>query len=172
MISIKEIGYDKLDILLRMYREKAEWLNSIGQPMWNLEFLEREVFLRKYENPECFLAYKGNIPIGGFILVSRDDFLWGLDSHKGAYYLHKLVIKKGYNGKGYAHKMIKWAEKYSKNKGKEKIRLDCYADRRYLTKLYTECGFNLVNIKTMSDGTRIAQFEKIFISNFEWRKIK
>lgn len=29
MLQIEKIGYDKLEVLLSMYREKAEWLNRI-----------------------------------------------------------------------------------------------------------------------------------------------
>lgn len=160
MLKIEKIGYDKLENLLSMYREKAKWLNKIGKPMWNMEFLEKSKFIKKYNDPECFIAYLNNSPIGGFILVERDEFFWGANSHLGAYYIHKIVVKDGYTGQGNAQKMIKWAEAYAKIAGKEKIRLDCYEDRNYLMQLYTNCGFNLVEVKTMPDGIRIAQFEK------------
>lgn len=125
-----------------------------------MEFLEKENFLKKYNNPECFISYIDDTPIGGFILVERDDFFWGPNSHLGVYYIHKLVVKNGYTGQGNAEKMIKWIEKYSKECKKEKLRLDCYADREYLLKLYTSCGFSLLKINIMPDGTRIALFEK------------
>lgn len=162
MLKIQKIGYEKLETLLSMYREKAEWLNEIGKPMWNMEFLEKTQFIKKYNDPECFIAYINSIPIGGFILVKKDDFFWGPNSHLGAYYIHKIVIKNGYTGQGNVQKMIKWAEEYARTAGKEKIRLDCYEDRNYLMQLYTSCGFNLVKVKTMPDGIRIAQFEKKF----------
>lgn len=160
--QIEKIGYDKLDILLSMYREKAEWLNRIGQPMWSMEYLKKENFIKKYNDPECFITYINDIPIGGFILVKSDNFLWGPDSHLGAYYIHKLVVKNGYTGQGNAQKMISWIEEYAGKAGKEKVRLDCYEDRKYLLQLYTSCGFNLLEVKIMPDGTRIAQYEKSF----------
>lgn len=159
MIQIKQIDYDKLEILLDMYREKANWLNSIGLPMWNIEFLEKEAFIKKYENPKCFIAYIEDIPIGGFILVEKDDFLWGPNSHLGAYYIHKLVIRTGYTGQGNAQRMIKWIVEFSRVMEKKRLRLDCYEDRKYLLQLYSSCGFNLAGVKVMPDGIRIAQFE-------------
>lgn len=160
MFHIEKIGSDKLETLLSMYKEKAEWLNKIGQQMWSIEFLEKKEFIKKYNDPECFIAYISNIPIGGFILVKRDDFLWGPNSHLGVYYIHKIVVKNGYTGQENPQKMIKWIEEYSRTVGKEIIRLDCYEDRKYLMQLYASCGFNLVKVKTMPDGIRIAQFEK------------
>jgi len=160
MFQIEKIGHDKLETLLSMYREKAEWLNKIGQPMWNMKFLEKKEFIKKYNDPECFIAYINNTPIGGFILVKSNDFFWGPNSHLGAYYINKVVVNNGYTGQGNAEKMIEWIEEYARAAGKEKIRLDCYEDRKYLMQLYTSCGFNLIEVKTMPDGIKIAQFEK------------
>ena len=160
MFQIEKIAHDKLEILLSMYREKAEWLNRIGQPMWSMKFLEKKEFIKKYSDPECFIATINGVPIGGFILVRSDDFFWGPNSDLGAYYIHKIVVKDGYTGQGNAQKMINWIEEYARKVGKEKIRLDCYEDRGYLMQLYTSCGFKLIEVKIMVDGTRIAQFEK------------
>lgn len=160
MLRIEKINHDKLEILLSMYREKAEWLIKIGKPMWNPEYLDKESFIKKYPDPECFIAYKGDAPVGGFILLESDDFLWGANNHSGAYYIHKLVVKDGYTGEGNAQKFINWIEEYAKQVGKEKLRLDCYEDRAYLMQFYTGCGFKLLKVQVMPDGTRIAQFEK------------
>lgn len=160
MLQIEKIGHDKLQILLSMYREKSEWLNKIGQPMWNMKFLEEKEFIKKYNDPECFIAYIDNVPIGGFILVKSNDFFWGPNSHLGAYYINKIVVKNGYTGQGNAEKMINWIEEYVRAAGKDILRLDCYEDRKYLMKLYTSCGFSLIEVKTMPDGIKIAQFEK------------
>lgn len=160
MLQIEKIGYDKLDILLSMYREKAEWLEKIGQPMWNMGFLQKDGFIKKYNKPDCFVAYIRDIPIGGFILIESDEQLWGKNSHIGVYYIHKLVVKDGFTGQGNAQKMIEWIEEYAKKAGKEKLRLDCYEDRKYLMQLYSNCGFELVRVKVMPDGIKIAQFEK------------
>lgn len=159
--KIEKISYEKLDILLEMYREKAEWLNKIGQPMWDIKFLEKNAFIKKYDNPECFIAYFDQTPIGGFILVRSNDFFWGENSHIGAYYINKIVVKNGYTGQGIAEKILDWIEAYAKEAGKEKLRLDCYEDRKYLLHLYKSCGYKLIEVKTMPDGIKIAQFEKI-----------
>jgi GNAT superfamily N-acetyltransferase len=143
-----------------MYREKAEWLIRIGQPMWSLEHLEKDSFIKRYDKLDCFIAYVDDDPLGGFVLLESDDFLWGPKSHLGVYYIHKLVVKDGYAGQGYAQKIMSWIDEYARNAGKEKLRLDCYEGRKYLMRLYTECGYHLVNIKMMPDGIKIAQFEK------------
>lgn len=160
MFQIEKLGYENLHILLSMYREKAEWLIKIGQPMWNINFLEKNEFIKKYNDPECFISLINDIPIGGFILAKSNDFFWGPNSHLGAYYINKIVVKKGYTGQGNAEKMINWIEEYAITAGKEKLRLDCYEDRKYLMQLYASCGFSLIEVKTMPDGIRIAQFEK------------
>ncbi len=148
-----------LETLLTMYREKSQWLENIGQPMWYKGFLEKDTFIKKYNSPECFVASIDEKPIGGFILLDCYDFYWR--EHSGASYLNKLVVSKGFTGKGYAHRMIEWAKEYAIKAGKIKIRLSCYEDRPYLMKLYHECRFNLIETQTMPDGIRIAHFEKM-----------
>ena len=159
MAGIGKITYDRIDILLNMYKEKSKWLESIGKPMWNPAFLEKDAFFQKYPNPECFLAFIGNHPAGGFILIEKDEFFWNDDGSASSYYLHKLVVREGFTGKGLAEEMVMWARKYAMAMGKRTLRLECYHDREYLIKLYTKCGFRMTQIKVMSDGTEIALFE-------------
>lgn len=160
MLKIEMINYDSIEVLLNMYREKSKWLEDTGKPMWNMEYLQKETFIMKYNEPECFVAYIEDIPMGGFVLVENDDMFWSDYSHFGVYYIHKLVVKKGYTGKGYALQILNWVGSYAKSVNRQKLRLDCFEDRDYLLKLYSSCGFNLERVKVMPDGIRIAQFEK------------
>lgn len=161
MIEVKKLKSSEIEIFLSMCRERALWLESIGKPMWSLDGLERHKFIKNYHNPDCFIAYVDNNPVGGLILTDKDDFLWGKNSHKeGALYLHKLFVNEGYTGRGYAQMMVKWALAHTKNNDFKKLRLDCFYDRIYLVKLYSGCDFHMLNIAVMPDGTKIAQFEK------------
>ncbi len=157
--QIEQINYERLEELLELMRERAKWLESINQPMWNLQYLEQEKFIEKYQQPACFLASDGEEKIGGFILLEEDSFLWAEQVNEAAYYLHKLVVRQGYSGKGYAERMIAWVKELAHKEGKKYLRLDCYADREYLRQLYQKCDFVEQEIVVMPDGTGIVKFE-------------
>ena len=159
MLQIEQINYERLEELLELMRERAKWLESIDQPMWNLQYLEPQKFIEKYQQPACFLACDGEEKIGGFILQEEDFFLWTEQKNEAAYYLHKLVVRQGYGGKGYAARMITWVKELARKDGKKYLRLDCYADREYLRELYQKCGFMEQEIVVMPDGTEIVKFE-------------
>jgi GNAT superfamily N-acetyltransferase len=144
-LCIKEITEEKIEILLELLRKKANWLIKIGKPMWNPQYLSKQEFLKKYTNCEMFIVQDNKEVVGGFVLVENDQLFWNSDENNdSAYYIHKLVIKDGYTGKGYAKDVIEWVKKYSISKCKNYLRLDCYEDREYLKQLYSECGFNLI----------------------------
>ncbi|WP_160690912.1 GNAT family N-acetyltransferase [Clostridium sp. C2-6-12] len=144
-LCIKEITEEKIEILLELLRKKANWLIKIGKPMWNPQYLSKQEFLKKYTSCEMFIVQDNKEVVGGFVLVENDQLFWNSDENNdSAYYIHKLVIKDGYTGKGYAKDVIEWVKKYSISKCKNYLRLDCYEDREYLKQLYSECGFNLI----------------------------
>lgn len=129
-LCIKEITEEKIETLLELLREKANWLIKIGKPMWNPKYLSKQEFLNKYINCEMFIIQENEEVIGGFVLIENDNLFWNSDENNdSSYYIHKLVIKDGYTGKGYARDVIECIKKYSILKCKNYLRLDCYSDR-------------------------------------------
>lgn len=101
-LCISKNAVEEIEILLKLLLEKANWLIKIGKPMWNPKYLSKEEFLKKYSNCEIFIAKENKEVIGGFVLVESDRSFWNNDENKdSAYYIHKLVIKDDYTGKGY-----------------------------------------------------------------------
>lgn len=161
-ICIQQINEEKIEILLDILRKKADWLIKIRKPMWNPKFLSKEEFLRKYAQGKMFIIQKGEETIGGFILVENDKLFWSAEENsQDAYYIHKLVIKDGYTGKGYSRDAIEWIKKYSNINCKKYLRLDCYGDRDYLNKLYKQCGFILKREIKVEDNLNANLYEML-----------
>ena len=159
-LYISRITEEEIELLLELLREKADWLIKIGKPMWNPKYLSKEEFLKKYINCEMFIAREDKEVIGGFVLVESDRSFWNDDENNdSAYYIHKLVIKDDYTGKGYAKKVIELIKKHSISQCKNYLRLDCYGDREYLKKLYSECGFTLKREIHVEDGLNACLYE-------------
>jgi GNAT superfamily N-acetyltransferase len=113
-----------------------------------------------YPDNEPYLVYLGEQIIGGFVLLEHDRFLWSEEeNNQRAFYIHKLVIKREFAGKGYAGKSIALIKDLALKEGVSYLRLDCYADRAYLMKLYEDCGFYKKRKTVMEDGTVLQSYE-------------
>lgn len=159
-IKIKQLDKSQIQIFLDILLERAKWLESINQPMWNIENLNPVNFEKMYPDNSLYLICKGEDVIGGFILLEHDKFLWNeKENNEKAFYIHKLVIKPEFSGKGYAEKSIYLIKDLAVQAGASYLRLDCYGDRAYLNKLYEHCGFYKKREAVMDDGTLLISYE-------------
>ncbi len=159
-LKIKQLETQQLEIYLDILLERALWLESINQPMWNTNNLNPVNFEKMYPNNRPYLLYCGDEVVGGFILLKKDGFLWSESENlENAYYIHKLVIKPEYSGKGYAKESLNLIMNLAKDEGVDYLRLDCYGDRANLIKLYEDSGFYNKRSTVMDDGIVLKSYE-------------
>lgn len=159
MLKVEALGPEGLEELLEMLRERAAWLESRGQPMWNPAYLEKDRFVERYRGPECFLAREDGRAVGGFVLVEEDPEIWPEGRGDRAFHVHKLVVRLGEGGKGHAGRLVSWIREFARARGKDFVRLDYYEDRECLARLYAGCGFRPVATWAAPDGTRLVKSE-------------
>jgi len=160
LFVLEKIEYSKIEELLVLLRERSKWLESIDKPMWNPAYLDSDSFIQKYQNPSCFLAKEGENTIGGFILLEKDDGFWSESFDNDVFYIHKLVVDKRYEHRGYGKKILLKIADYAKKEHKLRLRIDYYKDRKNLETLYTEVGFSIQEELVMPDGIVICKCEK------------
>ena len=146
-------------------REAAQWLVDIGKPMWNLEDLSPV----KINNPsdEFIVMWIDEESVAAMTLSFEDRFFWPHVALNTSGFIHKLSIRRKFAGKGYAEMLIGHAKKLCLAKSIYYLRLDCDPHRKGLTNFYENCGFSLVELKTISTkklGTiDLAMYEMNFI---------
>lgn len=161
-LKIQRLEKSKIQIYLDILLQRAHWLESIDQPMWNIGNLNPINFEKMYPHYKPYLIYLDDQIIGGFIILKHDSSLWSDEENREkAFYIHKLVIKQEFSGKGYAKKSILLIKDLGVQEGLSCLRLDCYADREYLVKLYESCGFKKKRITVMDDGTVLNSYELV-----------
>jgi RimJ/RimL family protein N-acetyltransferase len=161
-LTVKPLDKSQIQIYIDMLIERAEWLEKIKQPMWNMDNLNPANFEKMYPNYKPYLINKNQDIIGGFILIDKDDILWTEEENvEKAFYLHKLVIKQEFSGKGYAEKSVELIKKIALKSSMKYLRLDCYYDRSYLKHLYEKCGFYKKRKTVMEDGIGLQSYELI-----------
>lgn len=159
MLEIRKIGVDKIDDIIGFLAEIATWLNETGKPMWSLERLKRETFIKSTAESECYLAYLNDEPVASIILAENNEFMWPNVAANETIFVGKLGVARNHSGKGYAKQMLDFAKEEAKKRDKKYLRLDCYADREYLRNLYEGYGFQLVETREMMQGLFAALYE-------------
>lgn len=150
---------EKLELFLVMLRDIALWLEEIGQPMWSLEGLSKERFLTENGDAELYLSYCDEKPAGAFMLKSHNEFWWPESRAGEDLFLKKLGVSRAYAGSGLSRRILEWVKLEAKRRGFKHLRIEFYADRDNLVKLYGESGFELVRRRVMPDGIEIALYQ-------------
>jgi len=152
MFHIERIDNERIDELLVMMKERANWLNQNEKRMWDLDKLTKNEIIKRYDEPELYLSYDDKEKVGGFILIHYDKNFWKDRIGEKALYIHKFVVRLGYGKRGYSDKMIEWIKIHAMELGKDYVRLDYMKDREYLRMMYSKNGFEDIDELKLANG--------------------
>lgn len=159
-VTISPLEKSEIQTLLDLMLGRAQWLARIGKPMWNPDNLEPTRFEQMYPGYAPYLIKQSDQIAGGFVLLRQDRFLWSAaENEQSAYYIHKLVIKPEFAGRGIAKQALTCIRQMAEQEDKQYLRLDCYGDRENLVKLYEDSGFCRKRSTEMEDGTILFSYE-------------
>jgi ribosomal protein S18 acetylase RimI-like enzyme len=129
-----------LETVQSIIEEAGSWLRSRGINQWSPGTpIERR--LRQLLTGSCvYLVYFVQEPVATITLQESDETIWGTDDNR-ALYVHLLAIRRAIGGKGIGKILLNWAAAQGRQKGKEFLRLDCWADNPALCRYYESAGF-------------------------------
>lgn len=112
---------------------------------------KREAYVWEVNNEIAGMLYASPIP------SNWDKDMWGDKIMNPAYYIHRVAVPDGFQGKQIPHNMLRDLQKKNSN---SVLRLDCVAHKEVLNRLYTEVGFVLVGVKEDygRDGDQVVDF--------------
>lgn len=122
--------------------EAAHWIHSAhGIRQWHEQMFTSEIvsdFIRDYE---VFVAVQGQELAGCFSVHWGYEEIWGEKFREDAGYVHRLTVSRSRKGQGIGKQLLDYAENYIREKGKNRMRLDCMADNPNLNRFYQSLGF-------------------------------
>ncbi|KAI1317466.1 hypothetical protein EDD11_008403 [Mortierella claussenii] len=156
---IRNTRLDEVDTFIEILEETAVWLKANNIIQWPPGMFRnpesRLQLLDAIAAHQCFMIVDRCSPgddldkecheqiAGLFVLNYEDRFdeiLWkdSVDDWKDALYLHRLVLKKPYQGMGLTPRIIEFAVRKVKEAGRHFLRLDCLMGNTSLRRFYRE----------------------------------
>ena len=146
-----------LGVAAGIMREAARWAEEQGNPMWDLESLSDVSLAQRCQPHEVFVGELAGEPVVTALIQDRDPDIWPDDGT--ALIIHKLAVRRGHAGRGFANELLLFAEQRARELGRKWLRLDTDSTRPKLRQFYERAGFTPVGFKTLG-RYHLALYEK------------
>jgi len=142
-IAIRQASAADVAIVDQMIREAAAWVDALGVVMWEDGELDAGRIRAEVAAGMFYLAVIGGDVAGAIRFQLEDPLFWPDRPHGEAAFVHRLVARRAFKGRGVARALLEWAMGHARTQGRGLLRLDCDANRPKLRALYESCGFRL-----------------------------
>lgn len=131
--------------ILTMTKACALHMSVNGIQQWNEQYPSKMVFETDIHRKELFVLEKYDTIIGTIVISTQmdkeyEDIDWLTPSNHNMY-IHRLSVHPDYQGKGYAQKLMTFAENYALENKFSSIRLDTFSQNKRNQKFYERRGY-------------------------------
>ena len=140
-LGIRQAGPPDAAIVEAMLVEAAQWVDALGEVMWEIGELAPQRIAAEIAAGQFHLAIADGDPAGAIRFQLEDALFWpDLTDHTSAF-IHRLVVRRRYKGRGISTALLRWSVDHARALGKSHLRLDCDNSRPKLRALYEGVGF-------------------------------
>ncbi len=131
--------------ILKITRACALNMSDNGIHQWNEHYPSKDAFENDIDRNELYVLEENSKIIGTIVISTHMDqeyqpIKW-LTENKNNIYIHRLSVHPENQGKGYAQKMMTFAENYAKQKNYSSVRLDTFSQNKRNQKFYEARGY-------------------------------
>lgn len=142
---IKKASEPDLAQLLSIVKSCGQNLIEQGIFQWNEKYPSKEVLLEDIALQQIWKLEVKNSIVGLIVLTEIEDVEYQqvkwLTKNQHHLYIHRLAVHPKFQGKGYAQKLMDFAEKYAKEKGYYSIRLDTFSQNKRNQMFYEQRNY-------------------------------
>lgn len=151
-LDFVRIDSSDLNTVLAILKDAAESLQRKGLDQW-LYWLDPPISKKKWleeglRNREFYFLKQADDTLGMIRILESDEMYWG-KQNDSALYIHSLVVKEEFKGRGLGAKAMLKVEEIAREKKMDFLRLDCVSENQALCNYYIQQGFNVVGKKQM-----------------------
>ncbi|MGP1991878.1 GNAT family N-acetyltransferase [Zobellia laminariae] len=142
---VRSAKLSEIPQILNITRACAAAMIKNGIYQWNEDYPNTEAFQLDIERGELYVFEEDGQVIGTIVLSTLMDeeyvsVEWLTPSDKNIY-IHRVSVHPDLQGKGYAQKLMDFAEDYARKNAFASIRLDTFSQNKRNQKFYETRGF-------------------------------
>ncbi len=142
---IRHAKLSEISDIIVMTRACSASMIENGIYQWNENYPSKKKFENDIERKELYILeieerIIGTIVISTFMDEEYVPIAWSTPNDK-AVYIHRLAVHPHHQRKGYAKKMMRFAETHAKRNGFASIRLDTFSQNHHNQKFYETRGY-------------------------------
>lgn len=146
---IRKAKLSEIEQILTITRACAAKMTSEGILQWNEHYPSIQAFQKDVARQELYVLLIEDTIIGSIVISSEKDSEYNQidwlteDSHH--YYIHRVAIDPNFQKKGYAKKLMDFAEDFAEAQQAVSVRLDTFSQNKrnqkfYEARAYTRLG--------------------------------
>jgi GNAT superfamily N-acetyltransferase len=140
LIDVRPVTTETRHSFSSIVEDANVWQKARGSEGWSGTF-DDQWMLPRIAGRELYLAYLENEPVTAFRLLWEDRSFWGDREVGDSIYLHTFAVKRSHAGLGIGEVVIKWVADLGRERGRTKVRLDCFLSKAGLVSFYYSNGF-------------------------------
>lgn len=142
---IRKATSSDIESILLITKACARHMISNGIYQWNEHYPNAEAFQNDIKRDELYVLINENDILGSVVISTLMDdeynnIQWLTPNDKNIY-IHRLAVHPDYQGRGFAQKLMDFAEKFALEHGYRSIRLDTFSQNNRNQKFYELRGY-------------------------------
>ena len=142
---INKASEQDLEQLLAVVKSCGQNLIEQGIFQWNENYPSKAVLLEDIALGQIWKLEEGNSIVGLIVLTEIEDVeyqqvKWLTINDKNIY-IHRLAVHPNFQGKGFAQKLMDFAENYALENGYKSIRLDTFSQNKRNLQFYEKRNY-------------------------------
>lgn len=142
-----------LDDLVVIETEAAASVRARGLDPGDPPFPLAEIYAGRIARHEVFVVRLGGASVAMVTVLHEDADMWPDEPAGSAAYVHGLMVRPRFAGRGIGAGLLAWAGREAAAAGRSWLRLDCQADNPGLRAYYERLGFEHRGDITVDDRT-------------------
>lgn len=142
---IRHAKHSEIEKILSITRACAAKMISKSILQWNDLYPSREAFQQDINRDELYVLVENEQILGCIAISSIKDVEYEGVEWLGPdglnYYVHRLAVHPGHQGKGLAQRLMDFAEELARLKNADSIRLDTFSRNKRNQRFYEQRGY-------------------------------
>lgn len=142
---IRKASMDDIPTIMNITKACAKYMRDQGIYQWNEHYPSQNAFENDIDRGELWVMIFEDVLVSCIVIstLMDEEYLpiqWLTESDNN-YYIHRLAVHPDYQKKGYAQKMMNFAEDFAKEQNATSVRLDTFSQNSRNRRFYENRGY-------------------------------